>query len=88
MIHKEGIPLRPKLSAIGTAGYNLAKFFVSLLAKFTTNERSIKVAGGKTNLYNNNNNNNNNNNVQLKILSRLSEKFLNFKQWPLCDGEF
>ena len=30
-IHKNGTPLRPIPSAIGTAGYKLAKFFVPLL---------------------------------------------------------
>ena len=41
-IHKCDVPLRPILSAIGTAGYNLAKFFVPLLSAFTTNHFSIK----------------------------------------------
>ena len=37
-IHKIGTPLRPILSAIGTAGYNIAKFFVPILAPFTSDE--------------------------------------------------
>ena len=41
-IHKCDVSLRPILSAIGTAGYNLAKFFVPLLSAFTTNHFSIK----------------------------------------------
>ena len=41
-IHKNGSPLRPILSAIGTAGYKLAKFFVPLLAPFTTNQYSVR----------------------------------------------
>ena len=43
-IHKIGTPLRPILSypAIGTAGYNIAKFFVPILAPFTSNEYTIK----------------------------------------------
>ena len=40
-VHKRDIPLRPILSAIGTAGYNIAKFFVPLLSIFTTNEFTI-----------------------------------------------
>ena len=41
-IHKCDVPLRPILSAMGTAGYNLAKFFVPLLSAFTTKHFSIK----------------------------------------------
>ena len=41
-IHKICTPLRPILSAIGTAGYNIAKFFVPILAPFTSNEYTIK----------------------------------------------
>ena len=41
-IHKCDVPLRPILPAIGTAGYNLAKFFVPLLSAFTTNHFSIE----------------------------------------------
>ena len=40
-IHKIGTPLRPILSAIGTAGYNIAKFFVPILAPFISNEYTI-----------------------------------------------
>ena len=40
-VHKRDVPLRPILSAIGTAGYNIAKFFVSLLSIFTNNEFTI-----------------------------------------------
>ena len=39
-IHKIGSPLRPILSAIGTAGYN--KFFVPIFAPFTSNEYTNK----------------------------------------------
>ena len=41
-IHKCDVPLRPILSATGTTGSNLAKFFVPLLSAFTTNHFSIK----------------------------------------------
>ena len=34
--------LRPILSAIGTCSYNLAKFFVPILKKFTINEYTVK----------------------------------------------
>ena len=34
--------IRPILSAIGTAGYNIAKFFVPILAPFTSIEYTIK----------------------------------------------
>ena len=40
-IYKIGTPLRPFLSAIGTAGYNISKFFVPILAPFTSNEYTI-----------------------------------------------
>ena len=41
-VHKEGVPLRPILSSIGTCGYNIAKFFVPYLEKLTTNEFTVK----------------------------------------------
>ncbi len=41
-IHKEGYPMRPILSAINTFNYNLAKFFVPILADLTTNQFTIK----------------------------------------------
>ena len=58
-IHKNGTPLRPILSEIGTAGYKLAKFFVPLLAPFTTNQYSVKdsfsfveeILSSKKNMY-------------------------------------
>ena len=40
-VHKRDVPLRPILSAIGTAGYNIENFFASLLSIFTTNEFTI-----------------------------------------------
>ena len=41
-VHKQNCPIRPILSAIGTFNYNLAKFFVPILAPLTTNEYTIK----------------------------------------------
>ena len=41
-VHKEGVPLRPILSSIGTCGYNIAKFFVPYLEKLTTNKFTVK----------------------------------------------
>ena len=41
-IHKNFTPLRSILWAIGTVGYKLAKFFVPLLAPFTTNQYSVR----------------------------------------------
>ena len=41
-IHKCDVPLRPIFSAIGTAGYILAKCFVPILYAFTSNHYSIK----------------------------------------------
>lgn len=35
-------PFRPILSAIGTCTYNLAKFFVPILAEYTTNDYTVK----------------------------------------------
>ena len=40
-VHKDGCPIRPILSAIGTFNYNLAKFFVPILAPLTTNEYTL-----------------------------------------------
>ena len=40
-VHKDGCPIRPILSAIGTFNYNLAKFFVPVLAPLTTNEYTL-----------------------------------------------
>ena len=37
-------PFRPILSAIGTAAYNLAKFFVPALKDFTVNEYTVRVS--------------------------------------------
>ena len=42
-IHKNCTPLRPMLSAIGTAGYKLTKkFFVPLLSPFTNNHHLVR----------------------------------------------
>ena len=41
-IHKQGVPLRPILSSIGTCGYGLAKFLVPHLEHLTHNEYSVK----------------------------------------------
>ena len=35
------LPFRPILSAIDTATYNIAKFFVSILKEFTVNEYNV-----------------------------------------------
>ena len=40
-VHKENYPLRPILSAIGTANYDVAKFLVPILAPLTTNEYTL-----------------------------------------------
>lgn len=40
-VHKENHPLRPILSAIGTANYNIAKYLVPILAPITTNEFTL-----------------------------------------------
>ena len=40
-IHKNGIPLRPILSAIKSHSYSLAKFLVSLLCPLATNQYTI-----------------------------------------------
>ena len=40
-VHKNDNPLRPILSAIGTFNYNLSKFFVPILASFTTNQFTV-----------------------------------------------
>lgn len=40
-VHKEGHPLRPILSAINTANYNIAKFLVPILAPLTKNEYTV-----------------------------------------------
>ena len=41
-IHKEGVPMRPILSSIGTYGYNIAKFLVPFLQPLTINEYTVK----------------------------------------------
>ena len=41
-IHKEGVPMRPILSSIGTCGYNIAKFLVPFLQSLTINEYTVK----------------------------------------------
>lgn len=40
-VHKLGIPLRPIVSSIKTAGYNLAKFLQPLVIPLTTNEFTV-----------------------------------------------
>ena len=40
-VHKDNYPLRPILSAIGTANYDIAKFLVPILAPLTTNEYTL-----------------------------------------------
>ena len=41
-IHKQGIPLRPILSAINTSSYNLSKHLVTKLSPLTVNEYTLK----------------------------------------------
>lgn len=41
-VHKDGCPLRPILSAIGTFNYNIGKYLVAILAPITTNSYSCK----------------------------------------------
>ena len=41
-VHKDGCPVRPILSAIGTFNYKLSKFLVPLLAPITINEYTVK----------------------------------------------
>ena len=41
-VHKEGCPMRPILSAIGTHNYKLAKYLVPLLEPITMNQYTIK----------------------------------------------
>ena len=41
-VHKEGVPLRPILSSIGTRGYNIERFFVPYLEQPTTNDFTVK----------------------------------------------
>ncbi len=41
-VHKPGCPLRPILSAIGTSGYQIAKFLVPLLEPITINNFTVK----------------------------------------------
>ena len=40
-VHKDNYPLRPILSAIRTANYDVAKFLVPILAPLTTNEYTL-----------------------------------------------
>ena len=40
--HKQNTPLRPILSTIGTASYQLGKYLISALAPYTTNEYVVK----------------------------------------------
>ena len=41
-IHKEGVPIRPILSSIGTCGYKIAKFLVPFLQPLTINDYTVK----------------------------------------------
>ena len=41
-VHKIGVPLRPILSAIGTSGYNIAKFLLPFLKPITTNIYTVQ----------------------------------------------
>ncbi|XP_069975882.1 uncharacterized protein, partial [Penaeus vannamei] len=41
-VHKDAIPLRPILSAIGTCSYQLAKFLVLILTPLTPNTFTVK----------------------------------------------
>ena len=41
-IHKEGVPMQPILSSIGTCGYNIAKFLVPFLQPLTKKEYTVK----------------------------------------------
>ena len=41
-VHKNGCPIRPIMSAIGTFNYKLSKFMVPILAPTTTNAYSVK----------------------------------------------
>ena len=41
-VHKNGCPIRPIMSAIGTFNYKLSKFLVPLLAPLTINEYTVK----------------------------------------------
>ena len=41
-VHKDGLPLHPILSSIGTCGYGLAKFLVPHLEPLTRNEFTVK----------------------------------------------
>ena len=41
-VHKSGAPLRPILSAIGTAGYNLAKFLLPIIKPITLNRYTVQ----------------------------------------------
>jgi hypothetical protein len=41
-VHKEGIPLRPIISQIGSYTYELAKFLVPILSPLTSNKFSVK----------------------------------------------
>ena len=41
-VHKPGAPLRPILSAIGTAGYNLSKFLLPMMKPITSNSYTVQ----------------------------------------------
>lgn len=40
-VHKTGVPMRPILSAIGTSGYDIAKFLLPFLTPLTSNQFTI-----------------------------------------------
>ena len=40
-VHKQGNPLRPIVSSIKTAGYNVAKFLHPLITPLTSNEYTV-----------------------------------------------
>ena len=41
-VHKQDVPLRPILSAMKTAGYNIAKYLTTILSPLTVNKYTIK----------------------------------------------
>lgn len=41
-VHKDGCPVRPILSAIGTPNYKLAKFIIPIVSPLTTNNYTVK----------------------------------------------
>ena len=41
-IHKEGVPMQPIFSSIGSCGYNVAKFLVPFLQPLTIHNYTVK----------------------------------------------